>query len=252
MKAKFYLSGINNYYNDIYIENALVNINETTSLFSKLICDKELGFNEYIDIINRIYSVQINDNDLFKISDFILGGKVINAILATDVMGFITTKIEINNNFEYVTKENKLYVKVAFSHFDDIDLEHEYSILEIKKLIRDKKIVLLDFVTDDDCCEYEDGDLYSLSNVTSNNFTNLKYINEEYIPAIMSFLKGYFTKDRLEEDFANYIKDVEAKLDIVESYIMNVCSGYSFKLEKYNNIISECKKIRKRKISKDS
>lgn len=33
MKNKVYLSGINNYYNEVYIENALVKINQTINFF---------------------------------------------------------------------------------------------------------------------------------------------------------------------------------------------------------------------------
>ena len=68
MKTRVYQSGIDSYFNEMYIENALLNIEDTINLFEKLINNDNISFADYIDTLSKLYNINITDNDLFKIS----------------------------------------------------------------------------------------------------------------------------------------------------------------------------------------
>lgn len=253
MKTKFYLSDINSYFNEAYIENGLANISNTIDLFNELIKNNDMPFNEYIDIINKIYDVKITDNDLFRICSIILGGTSNFVILNTDIICDITKRVEMDNSFKYFEEKHNLYLKVAFTDNTVLNFNHKYGISEITKMIEDRKIVLLEFVLEHEDDSYLDIQYEGLSPIGDaifSDFTNLKYIRKDYISSVMSFLKNYFTPSKLRYDLNNYINDVKTKFDMIENHIDNVCTNYSLKLKNLENITLECRKIRERKISK--
>lgn len=254
MKVTIYQSNINTYLNEVYIENSLININETIESFNKLIKDRELSFTEYIEILNKIYNIQITDNDLLKISSIILKNNTKYTILNTDIIYNITKRTEINYNFKYYNESYKLYIKVAFTNDNDIDFKHKYNTDEISKLINEKKIILISFIPEEESNSYYDNyieieKLYPLNNITTDNFINIKKINKDYIPALYSFLKEQFTIDKLKKDLSIYLDTTNKKLEVVENYIKNIQESYNIKINKFNNITKECIKTRKRKIS---
>jgi len=172
----------------------------------------------------------------------------------TDIIFVTTSQIEVNGMFEYTEKEHFLYLKVAYLDDNIIDFDHKYSINEVNRLINEKKIILLEFVLEDDTNLSHDDEyevLSPLSMVTKNNFTNFKYIREDYIPSIFLFLKSYFNTDRLRSDFADYLNDTKLKLVVLENYIKNSRTGHSLKLKKFDEITREISKMKERKISKD-
>jgi len=255
MKINVRQSNIDSYQDYLYMEYAVANINKTIDLFCRLIKEDNISFYEYINIINRIYKVQITNNDLLRISSIILGGPSKSTILNTDMMYDIIKHIEVTNYFEYYQKEDNLYLKVAFTDDKDIDFNHRYSSGEINEMINNKKIVFLDFVLneEDDMNFYEEDEINGLSpinNVTGDNFINLLDIREDYIPSVITYLKSYFTIDRLKSDLDNYIRITKVKLDTLENYIKKKQSSKFTRVNKYNSILREVNKIKKRKISK--
>ena len=213
-----------------------------------------MPFNEYIDDIKKIYNVEITSNDLLRISSFILNGHTKCTILNTNIIFVTTRKIEVNGKFEYPEKEHNLYLKIVYTDDNITDFDYRYNIDEINKLINEKKIILLEFVLEnendlshDD--EYEG--LSPLSIITKNDFTKIKYIRNDYIPGTFMFFKSYFNADRLKSDLTEYISDVKQKLVVLENYINNSRTGHTLKLKKFDDITCEISKIRERKISKD-
>ena len=61
MKTRVYQSGIDSYFNEMYIENALLNIEDTINLFEKLINNDNISFADYIDTHYQAYSNMINE-----------------------------------------------------------------------------------------------------------------------------------------------------------------------------------------------
>lgn len=249
MKVKLHECYINTYFNEIYVENELSEINDTIYLFTFLINDEELSFDNYIASIKRLYNIQFTDNDLYRICSFILGGTAKKVILDTDMVCTATKRIEINNSFKYSEQDFPLYIKIAYTNDCNIDFNHRYSYDEIKFLIDNNKIVLLDtIITEEDdsyLYDYEFNDIYPLCNIT-NNFSNLKYISDTYVPFVYKFLKNYFNKDRLKSDFTNYMISVKTQLNILENHINNVYNGYFLKINRLDNVIKTIKRIKEK------
>lgn len=251
MEAKVYQSDIDNYFNEAYIENALLNIEDTINLFDKLINNDNMPFTEYIDTLNKIYNINITDNDLFKISSIILGGIASEIILDTDIIYDGTKYIENNNVFTCSDEIHKFYVKVAY--IDGIDTTHKYTYNELMEMVNNKKIVILDFIFDGESKNYCDdkiiiNELFPLCSITSNNFVNLKCVRNDYIPYIYSFLKDYFTVEKLKGDLYTYLNIIKEKLATTENYINDVLTIYSSKIKRYGEINKYIMKMQ-RKIS---
>ena len=249
MKTRVYQSGIDSYFNEMYIENALLNIEDTINLFEKLINNDNISFADYIDTLSKLYNINITDNDLFKISSIILGGNTSEIILDTDITYDVTRRIENNNIFTYNDEIHKLYVKVAY--IDSINTTHKYTYNELIEMVNNKKIVVLNFILDEESDDYCDDEisvhgLLPLGSITSNNFSYLKYIRNDYIPLIYSFLKDYFTTDKLKKDLSAYLNATKEKLTNTESYVSKAFTRYPLKLKRYNSIDKEIKKIRKK------
>lgn len=251
MKTRVYQSGIDSYFNEMYIENALLNIEDTINLFEKLINNDNISFADYIDTLSKLYNINITDNDLFKISSIILGGNTSEIILDTDITYDVTRRIENNNIFTYNDEIHKLYVKVAY--IDSIDAHHKYTYNELIEMVNNKKIVVLNFILDEESDDYCDDEisvhgLLPLGSIISNNFSYLKYIRNDYIPYIYAYLKSYFTTDKLRKDLSAYLNATKEKLTNTENHISDVLTRYSSMIEKYNEINRYIKKIQ-RKIS---
>lgn len=245
MKSKIYQNSIDSYFNEIYIENELATVTKTIELFNKLIEDDTIPFDEYIDIINFLYDVQITDNDLLKISSFILGGPAKSTILKTTITKEITTYFDQPKSLE-------VEVKVAFTDEQEIDLNYKYSANELIEMIDRRKIILLDFVIEEELTynkEITFYELYPLNNITSNNFINIKKIN---LPEIIIFLKKYFTVDKLKRDLTYYTTITEQKLEHIENYLNSLQAKYLEKSNKLAQITKQCKKIKERKMSKET
>ena len=256
MKIKMRQSSINTYYGYVYMEKGLQHINDTIDLYCKLIKDDDIPFDEYIDIINKLYNIQITDNDLLRISSIILGDTSKSVILSTNIMYDVIKNTQVTNYFEYFEEECKLYLKVSFTDDNVIDFNHVYTSSEINKLINDRKIVLLQFVLneEDDMDFYEVDEIKGLSpinNVTYENFLNIKDINEDYIPYFLTYFKSYFTIYRLKEDLNTYTNITKTKLEVLENYIIKKQGNKYTRVKKFNNILIESKKIRRRKVSFD-
>lgn len=248
MKTKLYQSDVNNYYNEVYIENSLLNITKTIDNFNKLI-NNNLMFYDYIETLNSIYNINISNNDLLKISSYILGDTAKSIILNTNITRNITRRTENKNKFNYTEEPHYLYIKVSFKDDSIIDSNHKYSTNEIIELINNNKIVLLELLLDEDSdelCNNEvdlDG-IYPLIDIT-NNFNNLKYIRKEYIPYITIYLQEYFTINKLKQDLNKYLIDTKEKLEYIENYLKNIQDTYYTKIKKYDCIINNCHKILK-------
>ena len=115
MKIKIYLSNIDIYNNEFYIDNALININNTIEAFNKLIEDNNIKVNEYIDTLCKIYNIKITNQDLLRISSIILEENSKCTILDTDIVTEITKRIENKNCFEYIKEKHNLNILVAFT-----------------------------------------------------------------------------------------------------------------------------------------
>lgn len=251
MKTRVYQSGIDSYFNEMYIENALLNIEDTINLFEKLINNDNISFADYIDTLSKLYNINITDNDLFKISSIILGGNTSEIILDTDITYDVTRRIENNNIFTYNDEIHKLYVKVAY--IDSINTTHKYTYNELIEMVNNKKIVVLNFILDEESDDYCDDEisvhgLLPLGSITSNNFANLKYIRNDYVPYIYSYLKSYFTVERIKRDFYTYLSITKDKLITTENHISDVLARYSSKVKRYEKINKSIGKIQ-RKIS---
>lgn len=177
---------------------------ESILLFNKLIEDN-ISFKEYINILNRLYKVQITNNDLIKISSIILKDTPKVIILNTNILIDVTKQELISNYFKYYNHYHKLKIKIAYTNDNIINPNHIYTYNEIIKLINNNKIVLLEFILDieEDNLYYDDyeyRELYPLNNITYNNFINTLYINTKYIPYIKTYLNKYFTKEKLSQD----------------------------------------------------
>lgn len=177
---------------------------ESILLFNKLIINNH-SFNEHINILNKLYKVQITDNDLIKISSIILGNIPKTIILNTNIFIDVTKQALINNLFKYYNAYHKLKIKIAYTNDNIISPKHIYTYNEIIKLINKNKIVLLEFILDieEDNLYYDDyeyRELYPLNNITYDNFINTQYIDKKYIPYIKTYLNNYFTKEKLSQD----------------------------------------------------
>jgi len=249
MKIKLKTTNIDSYYGQIYMENALININRTILLFDKLLNDDNIPFEEYIDIINRIYKVQITNNDLLRISSIILDDNCKCAIIKTNMMYDVISGLEVTNYFEYFEEEYNLNLKIAFTDDDIIQYDHFYTSSEINNMIKDKKIVLLEFVLDEENDydfyeEYEYNGLSPINNIL-DLFTNIKDLNEEYVPSIQSYLKNFFTKDRIINDYKRYIHILNIKLDFLEKYISKINNYWFTKNNMFDNVLLECKRLKR-------
>lgn len=236
------------------MQNELMTADRTIDMFDRLIKDDNISFNEYIDIINRLYAVTITDSDIFGICSGILGDTAKVMIWDTDILYETTKRKEIDNHFEYYDARYNLYIKVAFT--DELsDRQHKYSYDEIIRLVNDKKIVILELIINDDDYPYEEVEdfkaLTSLKRITGNGFITLKYVKQEYVSEIYTFLKKYFSKDKLKNDFHYYIDDLNTKLNSLQEYISYIKKGYITKNLELDNILLDCNKLRQRKISKD-
>lgn len=256
MKVKIRKSNINMYYNDLYIENEVRNIIKTLEMFDKLTTDDAIPFNQYIDAIDKIFNIQMTYTDLIKISSVILGNNSKISIFETDLIGDVIKRVEINNTFKYLEEEHKLSVIVAFSDDNNINYNCVFCHEEIVKFVKSKKIILLDYVLneEDDSYtfdEYQFSELYPLSVIVYNNFINLKIISSDYIEAIYIYLKSYFTKEKIKEYYDEYINDLRLKLNVLENHIKCVKDRYSLSLRNLNDIIGSCNKIKEKRISKD-
>lgn len=177
---------------------------ESLILLNKLIINN-ISFKEYIDILNKLYKIEITDNDLIKIATIILGNTPKTIILNTNIFIDVTKQELVGNHFKYHTTYHKLKIKIAYTDNNIINPDHIYTYNEIIKLINDNKIILLEFLLDieEDNLYYDDyeyRELYPLYNITYNNFINTKYINKKYIPFIKTYLNNYFTKEKLQND----------------------------------------------------
>lgn len=252
MKTKFYQNDINAYHNEIYIENELININKKIDLFKKLMDNNDLPFEEYIKDINRLYNIQISDNDLYRICFYIFGSTPSSIILNTNITYTVTRQIQNNNNFSYTNEDHSLYIKVAYVNNDLLDSKHIYSIEEISALSDNKDIVILEYILDEESDNYCNDEivinnLSPLNSITSNNFNNIKYINGDYIDAIYNFLKDYFTTSKLKKDLSLYIETTKDKLITLENYINTIINNYSIKIKQYNKISKEICRIKEKK-----
>lgn len=246
MITKLKQSNINIYYNELYIKNELLNITNTINLFNKLITDNNIPFNEYIDILNTLYKIEITNHDLIKISSLIFSNTSKTTILHTNEIYTITKQIEDDHNFHYIEENHNLNIHISFINDKDIDYNHTYTIEEINNLINNKKIILLDLVIDEDPKYNNTNKLIPLSNITSNNFIKIKLVKEEYIPAVTKFLKNYFTKEKLKQELSTYITITKHKLNSLEETLNNIHKNYIVKENSYSEIKSICKEVKKK------
>lgn len=177
---------------------------ESITLFNKLLL-KNITFKEYIEILNKLYKIEITEYDLIKISSLILEGSPKVIILNTNIFIDVTMQELINNYFKYSNKYHKINIKIAYTNDNIITPKHIYTYNEIISLINKNKIVLLEFIIDikKDNLYYDDEEyreLYPLNNIINNNFTNTKYINQKHIPYIKTYLENHFTKKKLSKD----------------------------------------------------
>ena len=186
MKIKIRENNINNYNDYKHIEKELIQINKNLDLFNKLITDKKINYNDYINIINKLYNIQLNDNDLIRISSLVLGEPSKVTILKSNMIYDAISQININNYFEYIEKQQKLYLKVAYTDNKIINFKHTYTPSEILKLIKNKKIVLLEFVLEEDNDldfyeEYEFNGLCPIKSTTLDNYYIINNPNKNYL-----------------------------------------------------------------------
>lgn len=177
---------------------------ESLILLNKLVINN-ISFKEYIDILNKLYKIEITDNDLLKISSIILEDIPKTIILNTNIFIDVTKQELIKNTFKYTNKYHRLKIKIAYTENNIINPKHIYTYNEIIKLINNNKIIILEFILDIEkdnlyYDDYEYRQLYPLNNITYDNFINTKYINTKYIPYIKIYLNKYFTKEKLQED----------------------------------------------------
>lgn len=177
---------------------------ESITLFNNLLI-KNNTFKEYIDILNKLYKIEITEYDLIKISSLILEDTPKVIILNTNILINVTKQKQIDNHFKYYDHYHKLNIKVAYTNDNILNPKHKYTYNEIINLINKNKIVLLEFIIDlkEDNLYYDDEEyreLFPLNNITYNNFTNAKYISKKYIPYIKTYLDNHFTKEKLSKD----------------------------------------------------
>ena len=251
MKAKLRTKDPIVCFNEIYIKNELVNVISTIDSFKELISNKDIEFDEYINIINSIYDVELSNYDILKICNDIFKVPCKTTILNTNLQGVIINQIEKNNKFEYIEEQYPLDINIAFTNDIDIDVYHTYNISEITKLIKERKIILLDFIINGNSYyDYEEYNLYPLNNITYEGLLSIERIDKDYIPSVRKTLNNYFTTDKLKQDLNEYITEVKDKLTYLDKYIDDTKTSYKQKLKEYDKVSSMSKRIQK--INKDS
>ena len=183
MKIKLKTTNIDSYYGQIYMENALININRTILLFDKLLNDDNIPFEEYIDIISKLWPEWVSVNVKSK---------------ARYVIPLVKTNdgpVRINKISEKAARQIEEYLNSPKSGFTYFDFNFKPYETELTKYTsRDCNITMQDIYSE---VNY---------NLRKNDFHNIDSISERK-RLVNEELKKYVISKILELDSNISISD---------------------------------------------
>lgn len=124
------------------IQNVLKNVEIAEQLTGE--SATSLSDEEYTKMLYSICSISLTEQDYLKILSQALGNTFVSyTTIETTMTRNITATEGRGNSFDYWNEEVGTEFDIAYAQNANIDTEHSYSVEELKKLIAEKRIVLL-------------------------------------------------------------------------------------------------------------
>ncbi len=230
-------------------KNGIEELLYRTEICSKLISniDKYSDEEFYNLLLSFAYIKEWDENDYYNVLGLAYNLKFIGDTVIKTSMHYNVQKSEGHgNNFSWWDEDMGIDLKVLYTEGFEVDEDHVYTVDEIKKLLDDKKIIILceeerDFDFDEDSYEHEEYFMFDYAYEDYNIY--FEFFGEEgkYYKYTLKYIRSMVGKKELLKIYKEYLNYSIKEINEIKSLINDSSIGeeYTKRLEKLNDLNNE-------------
>ena len=193
---------------------------------------EKITIDYFAEIINKLYDIKLNEEDYYKI--FSLAYNKEFTPRRTDLIRtyMVRNIYKFNESYSLYSKDVETEFKIAYAEDFIHNANNRYTIKELRQLIKDRKIIILDEFDEEITIPERLQESYEKFTV----YKNYKDMNEDnpFYNYILAYLRGALTNEKIKKGLHEYL----INLQLIINEILSNISTKSF----LTNLAKECQK----------